>query len=441
MRSDHTANLHGLGLIQQVDATHLLHTRAAPARDHGLECEALMALADTFAEAPEQLAAALADTAMRLTSAHAAGLSLEELGPDWRVFRWVATAGSYRRYLHQTLPRDFSPCGEVLARNRPVLMQEPVRLYPYIESLQDPVHEVLLVPFHHRDKPVGTVWVVSHDASKAFDREDLRLVQALTRFAAAAVHTLRFMEQLSDADRRKDQFLAMLAHEMRSPLAVISMSAELARRVDDDPTRRKRTVEVIEWQAGQLARLIDDITDMASIRNGKFHLRLEPIIVQDIIARALETCGASLEARQHALQLHLPDQPVAALADPGRLTQVLVNLLNNAVKYTPPRGTIKLSLRAGTASFHLDVQDSGIGMAPEDLPRVFDMYMQARMEGRPPDVGLGIGLSLVKQFVELHGGTVTASSPGLGQGSLFEVTLPLSPHALSATAGTAVRWP
>jgi signal transduction histidine kinase len=428
MRSDHTAHLHGLGLMHQVDATHLLQTRTARARDPGLECQALLALADTFAQAPEQLAAALADTAMRLTSAHAAGLSLEELGPDRHVFRWIATAGSYRHYLHQTLPRDFSPCGEVLARNGPVLMQEPARLYPYINALQDPVHEALLVPFHHRDKPVGTVWVVSHDASKAFDREDLRLVEALTRFAAAAVHTLRSVERLNDVDRRKDQFLAALAHEMRSPLAVISMSAELARHRDGDPTRRKHAIEVIEWQAGQLARLVDDITDMASIHNGKFQLRPEPVIVQDIIARALETCGASLEAGQHALQLQLPDQPVAALADPGRLTQVLVNLLNNAVKFTPPGGTIKLFLHSDAAAFHLGVQDSGIGMAPEDLPRVFDMYMQVRMESRPPPIGLGIGLSLVKQFVELHGGTVTASSPGLGQGSLFEVTLPLPPH-------------
>jgi signal transduction histidine kinase len=424
-----TAHLRGPGTMDQIDATALLAVREARVPDHRLECEALAALADVFANAPRQLGQALTDTAMQLTGAHAAGLSLEELAPGQRVFRWMATSGSYQRYLHETLPRDFSPCGEVLERNAPVLMRDPVQLYAYIGSLHEPVHEVLLVPFHHQGRPVGTVWVVSHDGSKTFDREDLRIVQVLTRFAAAAVQAVGSVDRLHETDRRKDQFLAMLAHEMRNPLSAISLSVQLLKRVGDDAARRRRSVEIIERQTSQLAQLVSDITDVASIRSGKIQLRREPVIMQELIARSLETCGEQLEAKKQRLELQLPEAPVAMLADPVRLTQVIVNLVNNAVKYTPEEGTIGISLRTDAGSLWLSVHDTGIGMAPEAIGHVFDMYMQADIEDRPHNSGLGIGLALVKQFVELHGGTITASSPGVGQASRFDVKLPLPEDA------------
>jgi signal transduction histidine kinase len=174
---------------------------------------------------------------------------------------------------------------------------------------------------------------------------------------------------------------------------------------------------------------------LVGIRTGKIELRRETVALQDVIERALETCGDRLKAKAQTLRLDLPPEAIEAEADPLRLTQVLVNLINNAVKYTPEGGVVTVSLRVDDGHALISVSDTGAGMAPDSLPRVFDLYMQVPMDHRPLDSGLGIGLSLVKQFVELHGGSVSASSAGLGQGSRFEVRLPRSsPGGLDAAS-------
>jgi signal transduction histidine kinase len=162
--------------------------------------------------------------------------------------------------------------------------------------------------------------------------------------------------------------------------------------------------------------------------------------MQEIISRALEGASTTLEAKAHTLELQLPEAPVATLADPLRLTQAVLNLVNNAAKYTPPQGNIEISLASDANGIHLAVTDNGVGIAPEMLPRVFDLYMQVPMDDRPVHSGLGIGLSLVKEFVELHGGTVFAHSDGIGHGSRFEIRLPRREKAEAAGLPMETAW-
>ncbi|MDM0078489.1 GAF domain-containing sensor histidine kinase [Variovorax sp. J2P1-59] len=419
------------GLLREIDATALLPSRPRRTPDWRAEAEAWERLTDVFINKSAGLAQALVDTALNLTGAQAAGISVDEPGAHPHVFRWVATAGTYACYLNGTMPYDFSPCGEVVKRNAPVLMREMHKLYAYVSELHKAPHEVLLVPFHRDGVPVGTVWIVHHNDEQLFDAGDLRIVQKLTRFAGAAVDHARHLQRLSHAnevmrevDLRKDQFMAVLAHEMRNPLGTISLGMQVIKRAGDDPQRRVATIASVERQVNQLSSLVRDMTDAAAIRNGKLTLYVSNVCVQQLIASAIETCQEAMQAKRQRLDVRAPDQPLLVNGDAARLTQVFVNLLNNAIKYTPDEGEISVvATRRGT-DIEVCVTDSGIGLDAVALPKVFDMYMQVPMNDRPPDSGLGIGLALVKELVEMHDGAVAVTSAGLDQGTSFRVTLP-----------------
>ena len=233
------------------------------------------------------------------------------------------------------------------------------------------------------------------------------------------------LERLTEVDQRKDEFLATLSHELRSPLGVLSSAVHLLKRLrSDGSTPPANVIEIMGRQTAQLAALVDDMTDMAGIRSGKLELRTERLVMQEVVSRAVEHCGAQLEDRQHRLVLCLPEEPVALQGDGVRLTQVVTNLLNNAVKYTDAGGTIGVAVAAADDTVEVRVTDTGIGMSAHQLPRVFDMFMQAAPAEQAVYRGLGIGLALVRRFVELHGGSVVARSDGPGRGSEFVVRLP-----------------
>jgi signal transduction histidine kinase len=311
-------------------------------------------------------------------------------------------------------------------------MREMSKLYTYVNELHEPPHEVLLVPFEHNGAAVGTVWIVRHDDSVGFDSEDLRVVGKLTRFASAAVESAARVRTLTAANEamreigtRRDRFMAILAHELRSPLGAISLGMQIIKRAGDDPERRASILGVVERQVGQLTSLMKDMTDVAAICCGKLALNRTLVSVQELVADALETCGERLLTKQQRLDVQLPEQVLLLDGDAGRLKQVLVNLINNAAKYTPEGGDIAVrSTRCG-GCVEISITDSGVGLEASDLPHVFDMYMQVHMDDRPVDSGLGIGLALVKQLVELHQGQVSVASDGPGKGSTFKVVLPL----------------
>ena len=406
----------------QVLGTHLLRTRPARTPDYKAQAEAWAQLAESFATDPQSIADRLANALLRLTSADSSGISLEDEVDGQQIFRWVAAAGALAKYKNGTLPRAISPCSEVVRRDEPLLMVEPARCYPAAAQIDPAVREVLLVPFHCGVRAVGTVWIISHDSSKRFDSEDLRIALVLTRFAGAAADMGRLVRGLR---HENDRFLATLSHEMRTPLGTARLAARALQRSSriGDPSI-ERQVEIIDRQTTQLLALVDDITDFESIRAGRLRLRFTRVSAQEVVSRALEACGGQIATKKHRVEVAVPQEPVLLTADQVRLTQILINLIGNAVKYTPTGGELKISVEHSKSEVSFRIGDSGIGIDPEFRPHVFDMFVQAPMRNRPRDGGLGLGLALVRDLAELHGGVVTVESAGKGLGAAFTVTLP-----------------
>jgi PAS domain S-box-containing protein len=240
-------------------------------------------------------------------------------------------------------------------------------------------------------------------------------------------------DELAQANRHKTEFLATLAHELRNPLAPLSNGLHLMRLAGGQPEVVEKTRQMMERQVQHMVHLVDDLLDVARISTGKVELRCGRVDLREIVATAVEASTTAIEAERHRLEVLLPDEPLAMDADPTRLAQVVTNLLNNAAKYTPPGGRITLVLRRDGDHAELEVTDTGIGIPPEALARVFQMF--AQVGRKPGQGGLGIGLSLVRSLVELHGGTVAVMSPGPGQGSTFRVRLPsLRPESRAPAA-------
>ncbi|CAM2794935.1 PAS domain-containing hybrid sensor histidine kinase/response regulator [Janthinobacterium lividum] len=249
-------------------------------------------------------------------------------------------------------------------------------------------------------------------------------------------------DNLSEMDRRKTEFLATLAHELRNPLAPIRNGLQIMRLAADKPATVARVRDVMERQVNQMVHLVNDLLDVARITRGQIELKLERADLKTIIAGAVETSMPLIEAGRHQLQVQLAEEALLLEADPTRLAQVLGNLLNNTAKYTPAGGHISLrALRDGNEAL-IEVKDSGVGIPAESLATVFDMFTQVGQNMGRAQGGLGIGLSLVRRLAELHGGSATAASPGAGLGSTFSVRLPLleeeakAPAVLAAPANT-----
>jgi PAS domain S-box-containing protein len=263
-------------------------------------------------------------------------------------------------------------------------------------------------------------------------------LQRLTQEQAAA---------LADLDRRKDEFLAMLSHELRNPLAPI-LNAALLLRLHSNRNRLhgienpilQQSANIIERQVGQLTRIVDELLEVSRITTGRIQLRQESIAVGVVAENAVATVRSLIDQRKHELMVSLPAQVIWVHADAARLEQVVVNLLTNAAKYTDPGGHVWLTVQQEGENAVLRVRDTGVGIAPEILPRIFDLFTQADRSLDRSQGGLGIGLALVQRLVEMHGGTVAVSS-ALGQGSEFVVRLPVvpppRPRASSPTAETA----
>jgi len=236
----------------------------------------------------------------------------------------------------------------------------------------------------------------------------------------------RAKDLLRDADRRKDEFLAMLAHELRNPLAPIRNALALISAKESEPETVTWAMSMMERQVEHLVRLVDDLLDVSRIMRGKIELRMQAIELAHVIARAVETSRPLIDEQGHQLTISMPDKPIYLHADLIRLAQVVANLLNNAAKYTENGGRIWLQVEREANQVALRIRDTGIGISERVLPHIFDLFAQADRSLDRSQGGLGIGLSLVQRLVELHGGTVSASSEGLGRGSEFVVRLPVT---------------
>ena len=295
---------------------------------------------------------------------------------------------------------------------------------PAVEALLDRLTpECPEISIENRFKTIdGECWVLWTNRGLVFD-EDGRLREAQS--AGVDITRRKQMEEaLKESDRRKDEFLATLAHELRNPLAPIGSALEILKLADHDPVMRRQSQEAIERQLSHLVRLVDDLLDASRITRDKLELRKTRVDLNSIVLRTPETSCSRTEREGRTIEVIVPEEPIHLDADPVRLAQIFNNLLNNAFKYTKRGGMISLMLERIQNEAVITVQDSGIGMPRDKLEFIFEMFAQVHTNAHRSG-GLGIGLTLVKRLVELHGGSIAAWSDGLGRGSRFVVRLPI----------------
>jgi signal transduction histidine kinase/CheY-like chemotaxis protein len=308
---------------------------------------------------------------------------------------------------------------------------------------------VLCVPLVQQARVVGLLYLENSALAGAFGDDLVEVVQVLAAQAVISLENAllheasrreiaqrRQAEQaLSEADRRKDEFLAMLAHELRNPLAPIRSASEvLALKLAAQPAVQG-TIGIIRRQVTQLTRLVDDLLDVSRVTQGRIQLDRRPIALADVVASAVEAVEPLVAAKKQRLALAASAEPLFVDGDLARLTQCVANILTNAAKYTEAAGAIRLRTRAEGREAVVEIQDSGIGIAPRLLPQVFDLFVQGERTIDRSQGGLGIGLSIVKRLVQMHDGEVTAHSDGEGRGSTFTIRLPrIEPPASAAAA-------
>jgi signal transduction histidine kinase len=311
-----------------------------------------------------------------------------------------------------------------------------------------PVRSYLAVPVVSRSGEVLGGLFFGHSRAGVFTERAERLVTGIAAQAAVAIDNarlheqrLQLIDQLREADRRKDEFLATLSHELRNPLAPLRNSLHLLRLAGHAGASATSIHQMMERQVQHLVRLVDDLLEMSRISRGTFELRKERVEVAGIVRNAVETSDPLLQAAGHQLTVSLPSEPLWVDGDPVRLAQILANLLNNAANYTTAGGEISVEARREGGVALLAVRDNGAGITAEALPRLFEMFSRGDRQSGHDQGGLGIGLALARRLAEMHGGTITARSEGPGLGSEFTVRLPLAadqrPLAASAATPTA----
>ena len=341
---------------------------------------------------------------------------------------------------------SFSPYLLQSLRAARAVVAEDIAADPHLaghaQAYQDlGMQSVVVIPLN-RGGQLRANFNVGHSVPRRWSPGELEIIADVAERTWDAIERARAEEALRLSSRLKDEFLAMLAHELRNPLAPISAAADLlaAARLDEDKIHR--TSAVIQRQVAHMTALVDDLLDISRVTRGLITLEQREIDVHDVIADAEEQARPLMEKRQHALRCVYRAGKAYVRGDRKRLVQVLANLLNNAAKYTPPGGAIDMRVEVRERDVAISVSDNGIGMAHELVGRVFDLFAQGERDADRTQGGLGIGLALVRNLVELHGGSVGAHSAGAGQGSRFTVTLPrIEPAAAPAgSAGSATGF-
>jgi PAS domain S-box-containing protein len=367
-------------------------------------------------------------------------------GGERRVLTIAAQQGFERDFLdffHEVSAEDDSACGRALASGERVIIEDIETDPPYAPlrpiARAAGYRAVVSTPLLSFDgRPLGTISThfraVHRPSEEELHRLDLYLRQAADFIQRSRMEqALRRSEQaLLEADRRKDEFLALIAHELRNPLAPILYSLAALSRTDRGSRQQQHAQQVIERQVMHMTRLLDDLLDVSRITRGRLELKPTTVELAAVLDAAIEAARPLLDEKRHRLAVELPEQPAWIEGDPVRLAQVFSNLLINAAKYTDAGGQVRLqAVRAGP-DITVTVRDNGAGIAPEVLPRLFTPFSPGAAAGQHPSGGLGVGLSLVRGLVERHGGRVEARSEGVGRGSEFIVHLPLSSSSTPA---------
>jgi signal transduction histidine kinase/DNA-binding response OmpR family regulator len=404
-----------------------------------------------LAEASRVLAGSLdpADTAKALARlvvpslADVAGLTVAgDPGPAWQTkLAWICPGPSDVR-THWLQPAD-GPADElrsavdrVVAGGRTEHLSTLDIPYPGAEpGLR--IRSAVVLPLRARARTLGALTLAYGASGREHAPADLATAEDLASRAAIALDNARLHREVQQADRQKNEFLSMLAHELRNPLAPIRNAVEVMRLRADAPAEFAWARDIIDRQVRQLARLVDDLLDVSRITRGRIELRPEPLDLGAVARQAIEASRPFVESKQHRLHVHLPPDQLPVHGDPTRLAQVLTNLLINAAKYTEEGGEIWLSARRDGGEAVVSVRDTGVGIPPDMLAAVFDLFIQVEHAIDRSQGGLGVGLTLVRRLVELHGGSVRAFSEGPGKGSEFVVRLPVLPADAGPVAAGA----
>jgi PAS domain S-box-containing protein len=375
--------------------------------------------------------------------------NIQLFNPEIKALEIVAKRGfqqDFLDYFRTVRVDEGSACAQAMQSGERIIIED-VQLDPTYERHR-PIaaaagyRAVQSTPLKSRSGGIVGMMSTHFRQPQRVSERDQRLLDLYARHAADFIERLRFEEALRDqeealkeADRRKDEFLATLAHELRNPLAPICNAVELLRRADGDPALMEQVRSMMERQLAQMVRLIDDLLDISRITRGKLQLRKERIALEAVFQSAVEASGLLIDAKAHELTVTLPQEPIHLDADPARLAQVVSNLLSNAANYTEKGGRIRLTAEVASRvasapgvprEVVVSVRDTGIGIAAEHLPRIFEMFSQVQPALERSQGGLGIGLALVRGLVGLHGGKVEARSGGIGMGSEFTVRLPIA---------------
>jgi PAS domain S-box-containing protein len=314
-----------------------------------------------------------------------------------------------------------------------LLLKEAAQDAEHLEILRGlGLRSFIRVPLRARGTSIGVMTLVHAESGRRYRQADVDLALDVARRAAAAVDNARLHEQLQAEHRRKDEFLAMLAHELRNPLAPIRNGLAVL-QASDDPALQQNARQIMERQLLHMVRLIDDLLDLSRITRGTIALNRHPEDIAAVIDSAVEASRPLLDAAKLTLTVHLPDQPLPVLADHTRLGQVVTNLLNNAARFTPAGGTVDVRASADGDDVVVEVRDSGIGIPADMLQRIFDMFVRGDEAAAHAAGGLGIGLTLAKRLIDLHEGSIMAESDGPGRGSCFRIRLPRA-HAKAVAA-------
>lgn len=381
--------------------------------------------ADTIAEI-------LTNEAREIIGAHQAVTSLT-VSQDWaQAINAVSLGDKYAAYRGYDAKPDGSGIYALVCQtNRPMRMtQQELQAHPAWRGFgahaakHPPMRGWLAVPLvGHGGRNLGLLQLSDKHAGE-FDQEDEDVLVQLAAVAAAGIENARFYNELQVQARRKDEFLAVLAHELRNPLAPLRNGLSLL-ELSKSAEHVERVREIMTRQVSHMARLIDDLLDVSRITTGKVQLRPETVEVRRILDAAMEVSRPAIERARHAVTLSVPESvPLLVRADPTRMAQVVSNLLNNAAKYTPEGGRIEVSAEQEGSEVVIRVRDSGAGLSAEAIPEIFELFTQVGRTLDHSQGGLGIGLALVKRLMEMHGGSVQAHSPGPGLGSTFTLRVP-----------------
>ncbi|MGF6656572.1 signal transduction histidine kinase [Paraburkholderia youngii] len=418
-----------------------LASRPAKEADYTRENQSLLRLARAQTGSREHLLNAIASEAMALCCAGSAGISLVEGPPDGRRFRWLAVAGLCAGLQGRTTAWDECPCGVTLEGGAARLFVDPQQQFPSLNFPGVEVREGIVVPIPCDNGHLGAIWVMSHNKGCRFDSEDARVLSDLAMVAGAAVTMVNVRDDGADNDRRHNEFIAMLAHELRNPMAPIDGAIAAAKRLVVDNDKADAVLTIAQRQMKHLRTLVDDLLDAARLKHGKLTIRRSDTLLAEIVSDAVAAIDYDVRSRGHTLKLTGLDRAIPVRADHVRLSQVLGNLLSNAAKYTPAGGLIELTVRSGNPSdarmLVIEVSDNGIGIDSSIAPHVFDLFAQCSSGSARSEGGLGIGLAVAKRLVELHDGEIDIHSDGSGCGTRVTLRLPILRTQPPATPGDA----